>query len=99
MSACGKDRAVLLKSGGAAVDCGAHWHFENRWARHLGFERDALKFGQHLIPDLPPGLIYTQVAVGHAHTALFRSDGAVVTCGCNPDNQRAIPALGAGLRC
>jgi len=42
-------------------------------------------------------LSYTQVATGHRHTVLLRSDGTVVACGSNEEGQCNIPALGHGL--
>ena len=49
-------------------------------------------FGQCNIPALDGQLTYTQVAAGHHHTVLLRSDGSALACGANQFGQCNIPA-------
>ncbi len=48
--------------------------------------------GQRNIPALPPGVTYTQIASGLAHTVLLRSDGTAIAVGHNGFGQTNIPA-------
>ena len=42
-------------------------------------------------------MLYIQVSASVSHTALLRSDGNAVTCGCNDDGQSSIPPLEEGM--
>lgn len=48
-------------------------------------------YGQLDIPDLPDGLDYIDVSAGPDHTAVLRSDGAVLFAGRRGTNRAASP--------
>lgn len=50
------------------------------------------------IPPLPPGVVYTDMALSSAHTVALRSDGQAVACGPNQFGETNIPPLPAGSR-
>ena len=55
------------------------------------------RHGQCDIPELDPGIWYTQVSAGVRHAILLRSDGTAVACGRLRD-QCPIPVLPEGTR-
>lgn len=50
-----------------------------------------------VVPPLPPGLSYVEIAAGNSHTLARRSDGSVVAWGANGQGQCDVPALAPGL--
>jgi len=54
--------------------------------------------GQCDIPQLPQGVTYSQVSLGHFHTVLLRNDGHVVACGFNGQDRCSVPDLPNGVK-
>jgi alpha-tubulin suppressor-like RCC1 family protein len=53
--------------------------------------------GPFAIPSLPPGISYTEIAVGFLHRILLRSDGVTLALGDNFYGQLNVPALPMGV--
>ncbi|UFU06248.1 RCC1 domain-containing protein [Ruania halotolerans] len=53
--------------------------------------------GMTEVPELPPGLTYTDVATGDRHMVLLRSDGEAVATGNSNDGRTNVPDLPAGM--
>jgi hypothetical protein len=51
----------------------------------------------NVVPPLPPGLTYVEIAAGQQHFLARRSDGSVVAWGRNDFGQCNVPPLPAGL--
>ena len=62
----------------------------------VAIARGLNNYGQCNIPQLPSGVIYTQIATGEYHTLLLKSDGTVACCGSNRQAQCHVPELPVG---
>merc|ERR1712046_306776 len=87
--AAGRRHTVLLRSDGTAIAFG-----DNGDGTAIAFGDNG--DGQFNIPDLPEGVIYTQVSAGSNNTMLLRSDGKVVVSGSDI-NKWNIPNLEQGV--
>lgn len=83
---------VCLRSDGQAILTGRDFtELPSHWA---GF---ALAGAGAKIPELPPGLVYTQVSSGARHIVLLRSDAQVFAIGDNFHGQCKIPVPPQGV--
>ena len=87
----------LLSIGEFALRQSSYYHFAfmTAWslAKTLVVDHPGIKefrVQRLLVKDLT----YTQVAAGHVHTVLLKSDGTVAAYGSNEDGQCNIPVLG-----